>query len=1105
VASPELSTLLFTNAPALHVRDVTLLAADGAQAHREKLARTILDEMYQFVGLLDAEGNVLDINRVALEGAGIQLDDIQGKPFWEARWWLVSTETQELQRALVQQARSGEFVRRDIEIYGEAAGEETIIIDYSLEPVRDRSGSIVFLLAEGRNITEKKRAEAEIARKNEELHQLLEKIRELDRLKSDFFANVSHELRTPLALILGPAESILSSGENLTEFQRRDLAVIQRNATTLLKHVNDLLDLSKLDAGRHTVDYRQVDLARQVRAGAAHFDALAPQRSLSYVVTAPDTLRAEVDPEKFNRILLNLLSNAFKFTPPGGRIRCSLEAPSSDRVLVTVQDSGPGVKPEVRATIFERFRQAQTGTTREFGGTGLGLAIAKDFADLHGGGIAVSDAPGGGALFQVELPRYAPEGTYVRCEPALSDQAAVGIREAVQELAPKKAVEEPTAEEETTRFGRPRVMVVEDSVEMLHYITGVLGQDFQIVPAANGEEALAKAMNQSPDLVVTDLMMPQMGGDRLVAEMRARNSLAQVPVIVLSARADEELRVKLLSESVQDYVVKPFSAHELRARVHNQVALKRMRDVLRLELKSQSTDVAELSRQLQESRSELERSLEAQRESARLWRAVFDNSAVGIGLLDLEGQFVQTNPGLQRMTGNAQHELSGISLRELATEEDREVVTSRIAELRDGARNGYCDECRYRRRDGSCGWARVSVSVVPGSDLAPRRLVGVFDDTTARRTAEDEQNKLVSLVENGTDFIGMASLEGHSIFVNRAGRNTVGLRADADLTLLTIDDFIADIERDRFHEEILPQLCRDGHWEGEVLFRHFQTDRAVPMWHHSFFITDTTGRRVAMGTVGRDLSERKQAEARIEAAQSELAHMARVTTMGELAAAIAHEVNQPLAAIMTNATACIRWLAGANPDLEEARAAASRIATEGKRASDVIDRIRTLVKKGPARVEAVDVNNVVQQVLDLVQSQFRRHGIAVRTELASELPNIQGDPVQLQQVLLNLMVNAIEATAARHDGDRQVAVVTERHPPAEVTVRVHDSGVGIDSVALERIFKPFYTSKPTGMGMGLSISRTIIEAHGGRLWAEQNQGYGATFLFSIPARQEARR
>jgi PAS domain S-box-containing protein len=321
----------FAESPALHVRDVTLLATDDPQVHREKLARIILDEMYQFAGLLHADGNVLDINRVALRGAGIRMDDIQGKPFWDARWWVVSRETQNLQRALMEQARAGKFVRQDIEIYGEAAGEKTIIVDYSLEPVRDRSSKVVFFLAKGRDITEKKHAEAEIARKNEELQQSVQRIQELDRLKTDSFANVSHELRTPLALILGPAESVLSSGENLTDLQRRDLHVIQRNATTLLKHVNDLLDLSKLDAGRHKVDYARVDLARQVRTGAAHFDALAPQRSLSYVVIAPDSLEAEVDTDKFDRILLNLVSNAFRFTPPGGRIQCALENLGANR------------------------------------------------------------------------------------------------------------------------------------------------------------------------------------------------------------------------------------------------------------------------------------------------------------------------------------------------------------------------------------------------------------------------------------------------------------------------------------------------------------------------------------------------------------------------------------------------------------------------------------------------------------------------------------------------------------------------------------------------------------------------------------------------------
>src|ERR1700676_5206547 len=174
---PTINRQLFMDTPALRVRDVVLSSSDDLQAHREKLARIVVDQMYQFVGLLDANGTTLEINRAALDGAGIRLEDIRGKPFWEARWWTVSQETQDYQRELVRRARDGEFVRCDVEIYGQAAGEETIIIDFSLLPVKDQAGKVVFLLAEGRNITEKKRAEAETARKSEELQRLLDKVR----------------------------------------------------------------------------------------------------------------------------------------------------------------------------------------------------------------------------------------------------------------------------------------------------------------------------------------------------------------------------------------------------------------------------------------------------------------------------------------------------------------------------------------------------------------------------------------------------------------------------------------------------------------------------------------------------------------------------------------------------------------------------------------------------------------------------------------------------------------------------------------------------------------------------------------------------------------
>jgi signal transduction histidine kinase len=264
--------------------------------------------------------------------------------------------------------------------------------------------------------------------------------------------------------------------------------------------------------------------------------------------------------------------------------------------------------------------------------------------------------------------------------------------------------------------------------------------------------------------------------------------------------------------------------------------------------------------------------------------------------------------------------------------------------------------------------------------------------------------------------------------------------------------------------------------------------------------TNDSGDLEFVGTL-LDISERKRSEEKLETAQAQLTYMARVTTMEELVAAIAHEVNQPLAAVVTDANACLRLMAGDRPDFDEARAAAARIASEGTRAVEILGRIRALLKKGPARMEEIDVNGLILQVLDLVRPQILRHGISLRSDLAEDLPAITGDSIQLQQVVLNLIVNAIEAIAGRPDGQREVVVSSKIFPPDGVSVAVRDSGVGIDPAKLDQLFAPLYTTKPGGMGMGLSISRSIIEAHGGQLRASPNPGAGATFQFSVPRRQ----
>ena len=241
----------------------------------------------------------------------------------------------------------------------------------------------------------------------------------------------------------------------------------------------------------------------------------------------------------------------------------------------------------------------------------------------------------------------------------------------------------------------------------------------------------------------------------------------------------------------------------------------------------------------------------------------------------------------------------------------------------------------------------------------------------------------------------------------------------------------------------------------------------------------------------------------LQKAQTELAHVTRVMTLGELTASIAHEVNQPLAAIVTNGNATLRWLGGATPNLSEARQAVERIIKDSYRASEVISRIRTLVKKAPPRNDLVDLNEVIIEVFALAQSEARRNRVSLQRQLKNDLPLVRGDRVQLQQVILNLIVNGLEAIAKSKNGARELIVSSDQNEEDKVIVAVSDSGEGLDAANLEHVFDAFFTTKPDGMGMGLAISRTIVEAHGGRLWATSNSSRGAVFQFTLPANAES--
>jgi two-component system sensor kinase FixL len=364
-----------------------------------------------------------------------------------------------------------------------------------------------------------------------------------------------------------------------------------------------------------------------------------------------------------------------------------------------------------------------------------------------------------------------------------------------------------------------------------------------------------------------------------------------------------------------------------------------------------------------------------------------------------------------------------------------------------------------------------------------------------RQRAEEVLREQASLLNLTHDSVFVRDTNDVITYWNRGAEKLYGWKRDEAIGKIT-HQLLQTIFPARL-EEIMTELFRDWRWEGEIV--HTKRDGTqITVASRWSLQRDEQGRPVAILETNNDITERKQAEEGLRKAQAELAHVTRVLTMGELASSIAHEVNQPLAAVITNANACLRWLAVDPSNIDEARECVRRIIRDGNRASEVIARIRALAKKSSLDRTSLDINETIREVIALTNSEALRSNIWLRTELATHLPPVQGDRVQLQQVVLNLVVNGIEAMKPITNRPRELLIKSDQFESDKVLVSVKDTGIGLDPESLDRIFNAFYTTKPEGMGMGLSISRSIIEAHGGRLWARPNEGLGATFQFTLP-------
>lgn len=686
---------------------------------------------------------------------------------------------------------------------------------------------------------------------NQELETLYQKLKELDQLKTQFFANVSHDLRTPLTLILGPTEKLLADSQSTSMEQRHNLEVVNRNAQILLKRVNDLLDVSKLEAGKMEINYAPTDVAQLVRLTGAYFEILAQERKVAFSLETPPSLQATVDADKLQRICFNLLSNAFKFTPLGGSIRCILGESvvtsssgqvelsgsnnlttlqpnslktSTDCFILTVQDSGLGVPLELREVIFEPFRQRDLGSNQLFGGTGLGLAIVKEFVELHGGTITTGDAPGGGAIFTVCVPKTASNGVIGS---GVAQKLAENTRFTNNPVSTESLDQTTTMDGEfcgletgdwgleTRDWGQdknfssspianpqspianpqsPLVLVVEDNPEMNQFIAEILAGKYRVVTARNGHEGLEKAIALSPDLILTDVMMPHLNGEQLVRKVRSITALDGIPIILLTAKADDKLRVQMLREGAQDYLMKPFQIEELQVRVDNAIAIKQVREVLQTELQTLDRDVAVLAnevadrkRELQKANDELEirvtertrelltanelleaeiasRSLaeESLRASEKRFRSYFELPLVGIAITSPEKGWLEVNDKLCDFLGYSRQELREMTWEDLTHPDDLQSDLEQFNKVLAGETEGYLMDKRFIRKDGNVIHTSISIRCVRRADKSIDYFIAVVQDITlALQTLESlrqSESTLRSFFDSAPLMMGIVEL-----------------------------------------------------------------------------------------------------------------------------------------------------------------------------------------------------------------------------------------------------------------------------------------------------------------------------------------------------------
>jgi PAS domain S-box-containing protein len=1005
------------------------------------------------------------------------------------------------------------------------------------------------------------------ARSYEEERRRAEALAEIDRAKTAFFSNVSHEFRTPLTLMLGPLEGLIKdpSMAAVSAEQRKQLDVAYRNSLRLLRLVNTLLDFSRIEAGRVQASYQPTDLAALTVDLGSQFRSATERAGLFLELDCPPLPEPVfVDRDMWEKVVLNLLSNAFKFTFEGG-ITVALRA-NGRRAELTVRDTGLGIPAHELPRLFERFHRVEGSRGRTHEGTGIGLALVHELARLHGGTVRVESAPGAGSAFIVRIPfgrAHLPadrvQTNDYRVSTALGSQPF--IEEALRWLACQP---ESPAAAQLGDFGPVAVsgahdsggsiLLADDNADMRDYVARLLAPFYEVRTAADGLEALREIRRSRPDLLLSDVMMPQLDGFGLVREIRADPALADLPVILLSGRAGEEESVQGLEAGADDYLVKPFGARELVARI---AAIFKMARIRREFEGRMAADLRGMTR-LHEIGGLCTR---ADRKPEDCFAAILD-AAIEITQADkgtlqlLDRDSGKLGLAVQRGFGAPFVDFFG-SVEGLEAAAAGTAVRSGCQLLIDDvAASGMFAGHPSRGVLLAAGVSALQATPLLSSsgtvlgilsthftrphrpDERELRLIDLLArqaaDYLERKQAEEALHKAQAQLQTVFDDAPLGVCLVDSAFRIR-GINPTALSEFGDIPDLTGQDFDEVIHRlwsPSYADEIVQHFCHTletGSPHHVPERAETRRDRGVTEyfeWHISrvrlpdgqygvvCYFRDISAQVHARQTIA-DASEKlrrlnEQLETRVDEevaarqqAQTRLAHSQRMEALGQLAGGIAHDFNNVLQAV-SGGLALIEKRA---QDVH-VRRLAHMAGEAAARGSAITGRLLSFARRGELRATSVELFPLLENLREMLIPTLGT-AIAIRLEVPADAPPLFADKAQLETVLVNLAINARDAMP--DGGTLTISVYPERvdrtHPQAPglapgfyLRMRMADTGKGMDATTLARASEPFFTTKGAGQvtGLGLAMARGFAQQSGGDFLIESALGRGTTVTLWFP-------